>query len=147
LVLPNFAYSQRGILASGPKQSKGIPFLTPNAIEHLYGIYEFPPGKVHVRFTSEMIVPFAEWENRPCETTEYRLFRFREEPVFFTGVNEWGFLFFRFTGRTASPEDFSGACAFIERFIARFLYFNSLLEKGRGVSFPAVLEIREEAGE
>jgi hypothetical protein len=127
-----------GVLVSGPAESRGIPFLPTNTIEHYLGRYETAEGEVLVYYTEKEIVPLGSWETGSCGALSLRRFLVDEsgtvEPVAFFGAEEYR-LFFRFG---------SGAvdCGFIETFLNRFRYFRSLPEDGGGTEtppFPAVV--------
>ena len=142
------------VLATGPDQRTGIPYLSANVIPYLSTTYLDssktagptlgagassqgggpPAGGIQVLYTGRKIVPDGGWPRAGCGA--YSLLTVREKPLvyFFESGSGWS-LFLAF------PAGYDTPCAFVSIFINRFEYFLGITQNTALSSFPAVLNL------
>lgn len=136
------------ILATGPDQRVGIPYLSANVIPYFQVSYqtaaqsaESDSGSafsaasgIRILYTERTIVPYSEWKPAACGGLS--ALTVQDDPlVYFLSGNAGWSLFIVF------PPKYPGPCSFASAFFTRFLYFLGITHDAAVSSFPAVLQI------
>ncbi|MFP4067373.1 MAG: hypothetical protein ACLFS5_07700 [Spirochaetaceae bacterium] len=136
-----------GVLLSGPRTGRGLPFIVPNTFEYDRGLYDTPEGTAEVYCTEGRLYPEEGWAETSCGELDVAVVSAAPvRTMYYRLPEEAGHVFFRFIadgGRNASGPGPSlseeAACAFIEAFIERFEFFRETTRHGRQAAFPAVI--------
>ena len=123
-------------LLRGPHADAGLFFLSPNAIEHFYGEYQHGEHRVGIFYTEKIIVSGEAWLKVPCADLPTLQVPWGESDVWFADSGEGWSVFFDF------QSDYTDPCAFVDLFLRRLRYFNSLTVPEGVVPLPAILEFR-----
>jgi hypothetical protein len=144
---PLFAQTTE-VLATGPDQRTGIPFLSANVIPYLHVSYQtaHTPNApvdvsgtasgigVQILYTARQIVPYPGWKPAPCGTLG--ALTVQENPLVYYLSDQSGWSLFM-----VFPKNYQGTCAFASAFLARFQYFLGITRNSAFSSFPALLQI------
>lgn len=144
---PLFAQTTE-VLATGPDQRTGIPFLSANVIPYLHVSYQAAPKPgtpvdvsgtasgigVQILYTKRPIVPYPDWKSAPCSTLGALMVQ--ENPLVYYLSDRSGWSLFM-----VFPKNYQGPCAFASAFLARFQYFLGITRNSAFSSFPALLQI------
>ena len=135
VLLSPLGAEQTAILLIGPKELKGIDYLSPNVLPAFQGLYQLDEAEIQVVFTREPVLIPASWPTERCGDRQLYQIPGEDLTTFCYQDEQEQSHFFVF------PEGFSDPCAFVDVYSRRFQSLQSFVANPLDVPFPAILEL------
>jgi hypothetical protein len=134
-----------GILLTAPEFGRGIDELPLNLLAYWVATYSVAPSagvptRVRIYYLEEPIDAADDWTDSGCQ--ERRVVTSPGGLFYFQSPSGWAILIGPDPDGSpdGSADSLDPPCEFIDRFVARFQFFQSLESSGPAPAFPAILE-------